>query len=61
MPWVYEVWLRGESGLPWACIYGVAYSKEEAEQRAREKYAHWPEQLEATVRALHEISFMPPK
>lgn len=59
-PWFYEVWLRNkEGGLPWACVHGVAYSKDEAEQLARKRYAHWPETLEAKVRALHEIAFMP--
>lgn len=57
--WFYEVWLRGPGGLPWACVRGVAYSKGEAEAKARELYKDWPEPLEAEVRQLHEVAFMP--
>lgn len=57
-PQFYRVWLRAKSGLPWACVYGVAYSKAEAEQLAREKYADWPETLTVEVSTLHEVSFM---
>lgn len=58
--WFYEVWLRGPGGMPWACVHGVAYSKAEAERLARDRYKDWPEPLEAEVRQLHEVVFMPP-
>lgn len=46
--------------MPWACVHGVAYSKAEAERLARDRYKDWPEPLEAEVRQLHEVVFMPP-